>query len=124
MDNAGGGHHPILTDPGADLAGLGGALMHQLAADAMSGLNILLGDRLDRHEAYARPTHGLSNVLGIDAVVLVAFQIGLDELSGDQRDVIAACLQLAAPVMSGGAGFHADHGTGRDAIDDGVQPLV
>src|SRR4051812_22318126 len=50
--------------------------------------------------------------LGVGDVVLVALDVGLDELRRHQPSVVAEALQRACPVVSAAARLHADH-TGR-----------
>lgn len=79
----------------------------------MDRLGILLPDALDRYEPHVR----LRNRLGIVAVILVALDERLDELLGDQPDVVALGLQPAPPDR--GDRYRA---VGKRSLPDRPQP--
>jgi hypothetical protein len=107
-----------------DLVGFGGALTHQLLADAVRGLRILLGDTLHEHEPHTGATHRLTDRLGIDPIVLVALDVGLDELRTEELHAKTPLLELTRPVMSRGTGFHPHLGAGSKALPQCIQPLA
>ena len=74
----------------------------------MHCLQILLLNRLHRHEAHARPAHRLADRLGVVRIRLVCLHVRLHELRGDQLHPEAFHLQHARPVMRAAARFHAD----------------
>lgn len=85
-----------------------GALMYQQFARSVDGLDVLLLDRLHRHEVHARPTGGLDDRLGIVAIVLVRFDEGFDIVRADQFDLDADGLELPCPMVRRTAGLHRD----------------
>jgi hypothetical protein len=87
-------------------------------------LDVLLRNRLQRHEAHTRAAHGLTDRLGIDLVVLVALHVGLDELRGDQLHAEPPPLQLPSPVMRRPAGFHADLGIRGQFLAQHVKTFI
>ena len=98
----------VFRQQAADLVDLGGALLDGLTAHAMNGLEILLLDALDGHEAQGGPLRRLGNRFGIRRVVLVGFDEGLDELRGDQLHLVAIGLEGARPIVGTATGLHGD----------------
>lgn len=62
----------------------------------MSGQGALLGDYLDYDEADVQSTHGFTNRLGINAIVLLALDVGLDEPGVEQHHWIAPAWSIRA----------------------------
>lgn len=60
------------------------------------------------HKSHVRPAHGLTDGLGIIAVVLVVPTVGLDELRGDPPRIMPRLSQLPRPVGTASIGFHAN----------------
>jgi hypothetical protein len=60
----------VFQQQAADLVDLRRAPLHRQAAHAVDGLDVLLLDRLDRHEAHVRALGGLADGLGIGRIVL------------------------------------------------------
>ncbi len=77
---------------------------------------LLLG-RFGRHEAHAGPLHCLTDGLSIGSIILLAFDIGLHVGRRDQPHDMPESLQLARPMMRGGAGFDADQ-AGRQLLEE------
>lgn len=72
----------------------GGTLVHQQLARTVDGLNVLLLNRLHRHEVHARAAGRFHDRFGIIAIVLVRHDEGLDVMRADQFDLDAKCLEL------------------------------
>lgn len=68
----------------------------------------LLIDGLNGHEPHRRSTDSFTNRLRIGGVVLIALDVGLDELWGDQLDGMPKSLQLAGPMMPTAASLEAN----------------
>ena len=89
LGTAMGDNEAVLREEATDLVDLGGELCHHLTAHAVNGLEILLLDALDRHEAHGGPLRRLGDGFGIGGVVLVGLDERLDELRGDQIHHVA-----------------------------------
>jgi hypothetical protein len=63
------------------------------------------------------PLHCLTDDLGIRSIILLAFDIGLHVGRRDEPHDMPESLQLARPMMRGGAGFDADE-TGRQLLEE------
>ena len=64
--------------------------------------------RFDLHNAHGRPSHRLTDRLGVSGIVLVALDVGLHILRRHQPHLVAELRQLPRPIMSRCAGFHAN----------------
>ena len=85
-----------------------GALAHQqIARTVLHQLTLLLG-QLDPHETHGRAPHRLTDRLGVGGIVLVALDVGLHVFCWHQPHPVAELRELARPIMSRGAGLHAD----------------
>jgi hypothetical protein len=105
------------------LADQGRPVVHQALPAAVQGLDVLLRDRLERHEAHAGPLHGLADRLGVVAVVLVAADEGLHELRADDPHHVPGPLELPRPVEGARAGFDADRAA-RQRRDEGQELIA
>ena len=103
---------PYFAQQATDLVGLGRALPDEFAANAVQGLHVLLCGALDGHKAHGRAPDGFADRFGIVGVVLLALDVGFDELRRDQLDRVPQLAQFARPVMRAGARFHADQAGG------------
>src|SRR5690554_133350 len=122
--NANRSNNAVFTDQSTNLVSLGRALSNQFFPNAMHGLDILLLNRFWGDKAHVRATHGFTDGLSINTVILVTFDIGFNKLSGNQPNPITTLLQLTRPVMRRGTGLHADFSTGRCFITDSIQPFA
>src|SRR5580700_2159883 len=75
------------------------AMQHQPA--------LLLG-RFDLYETHGRPPRRLADRLGVGRIVLVALDVGLHVPRRHQPHPVAKFREFTRPIMSRGAGFHAD----------------
>ena len=75
-------------------------------------VGLLLGG-LHRHEAHPRTPGGLTDRLGVIAVVLGALHEGLYILWRDQPHGVAKGAEFSSPVMGTSAGLHGDLGGGK-----------
>src|ERR1700732_5029479 len=66
----------MLSEQTAHLIDQRGAVLEQLLADPMQGLQVLLRFALDRHKPHRRPGHRFAYRLGIVGVILVALAVG------------------------------------------------
>jgi hypothetical protein len=73
----------IFTHKTPDLVRLCCSLSHQFFPNPVSGLDILLVYRLNRHESHMRATHCLADGRSIDPIILVALHIRLNKLSSN-----------------------------------------
>ncbi|QPW26825.1 hypothetical protein F8538_08340 [Edwardsiella ictaluri] len=62
---------------------------------------------LDRHASHVGSRNGFANSLCVCSIMLIGFDIGLDELRGHQFDVMAHRHKLTDPEVSRSTGFHA-----------------
>jgi len=85
-----------------------GPLPHQKVARSMQHQTALLLGRFDLHKSHGRPSHRLTDCLGVSGVVLVALDVGLHVLRRHQSHPVAKLRQLPRPIMGRRAGFHAD----------------
>jgi hypothetical protein len=85
-----------------------GSLPHQQVAYSMLHQSSLLLGRLDRYEPHGWPPYRLEDRLRVGGIVLVALDVGLHVLRRHQPDPMSELRQLTRPIMSRGAGFHAD----------------
>lgn len=92
----------------ADLIALSRPGNDEALASPMQGQEHLLFRVLHRHAAHRRPGHGLANRLGIGGVVLVGFDVGLDELRCHEFYRVAQSRQTPRPIMGTAAGLDAD----------------
>jgi len=90
------------------LISLRGARLHEALTHTVQHQDRLLLNVLDRHKPHVGPRHGLADRLCIGRVVLVGLHVGLDELRRHQLDSVTKGCELARPVMSTAACFHAD----------------
>jgi hypothetical protein len=104
---------PILMKQPTDLIDEGRARFHQPLTDPMQGLEVLLRDLLDRHEAHRRPGNGLPNGFGIRHIVLVRFDIGFDKLGRHQLYGMPILAKAPRPIVGASTGLHPDHGRGH-----------
>jgi len=85
-----------------------GALTHQqIARTVLHQLPLLLG-RFDLHETHRRAPNRLADRLGVGGIVLVTLDVGLHVFCWHQPHPVAELRELARPIMSRGAGLHAD----------------
>ena len=68
----------------------------------------LLLRRFDLHEAHGRPSHRLTDRLGVSGIVLVALDVGLHVLRRHQPHLMTEFRQFTRPIMGRCAGFHAN----------------
>ncbi|GGE79372.1 hypothetical protein GCM10011533_34640 [Streptosporangium jomthongense] len=73
----------ILTYKTSDLVRLCCSLSYQFCPNPVSGLDTLLGYRLNRHESHMGATHCLADGRSIDLIILVALHVGLNKLSSN-----------------------------------------
>ena len=85
-----------------------GPLPHQKIARAMQHQPALLLGRFDLYETQGRPPRRLADRLGVGRIVLVALDVGLHVLRRHQPHPVAKFREFTRPIMSRGAGFHAD----------------
>ena len=89
----------------------GGALLDKTLAGTAHHELALLIDRLEGHKAHIGPGDGLADSGGIHSIVLAAFAreaVGGYKLGGHQAQGVAILRKLACPMVSTGAGLHAD----------------
>jgi hypothetical protein len=89
------------------------ALLGQQIAHLQEHQRRLLLAALDRHKAHPRPAHRLADRVGVNRVVLAAFDIGLDVLRRDQHDLVPQIVQhppqwceaphASSPIRVGGS---------------------
>jgi hypothetical protein len=84
------------------------ALTHQLISHPVLHQLPLLLHGFDRHEPHGGSPHSLADGLGIGSIVLIALNVGLHVLGRHQPDLVAKLAQLASPMVSRGASFHAN----------------
>ena len=120
-DALGEGNAAIEQEP-PYLADHGGAVVDHALPGPVQGLDVLLLDRLRRHEAHVGLPGGGADGLGVIAVGLLAAHEGLHVLRADDLHPVAELLELALPVEGTGAGLDSD-GAGLDLGDD-VEQLV
>jgi hypothetical protein len=75
-----GNYDPVLGEQTADLVGQRRAPLDQLSANAMQRLHVLLRGVLVRYEPHRGPPHRFTDRFGIVSVVLVALDLGLDQV--------------------------------------------
>ena len=85
-----------------------GPLPHQKIARSMLHQLALLLGRFSPYKTHRRPPHRFADRRGIGSIVLVALDVGLHILRRHQPYLMAKLRELTRPVMSRGAGFHAD----------------
>jgi hypothetical protein len=66
----------------------------------------------------------LADRFGIVAVILVALDERLDELRGDQPDVVTIGFQLSCPVVRTRAGLHDNDAARLDGFQQNLEPLL
>src|SRR5262249_46505310 len=98
-----------LGQQASDLIDQSGPLLNETAAHAVDRLDILALHGLERHEAHVGPGHCLTDCLGVAAIILIAFDIGLDELRADEFHGVAQLLKLPRPILRTRARFHPNH---------------
>jgi len=84
---------------------------HRKTTDPVQALEILLRNPLDRHETHVGALNRFADRFGVNFVVLVAFDVRLNELRRDQPDVMIKLAKFPGPMMSASTSFHA-HETG------------
>jgi len=104
-----GRNQSVFSHQAADLVAFRLALIAQLKAHPVYGLNVLLLYRLHRHEAHVRPAHRFADRLRIIGVVLVALHIRLHELRRNQLHRNSVRLECSRPVVRATTSLHADH---------------
>src|SRR5207344_206402 len=77
-------------------------------ARAMQHQPALLLGRFDLYETHGRPPRRLADRLSVGRIVLVALDVGLHVLRRHQPHPVAKFREFTRPIMSRGAGFHAD----------------
>jgi hypothetical protein len=85
-------HKSIFGRQTPQLVGLRLALIHQTGAHPVYGLDILLLDGFNCDKTHARPAHRFTDRFGIVRVVLIALDVGLNELRSDQLHRVSLCL--------------------------------
>src|SRR5690554_2104137 len=118
--NANRGNNAVFTDQTADLVSLGRTLSNQFLPNAMHGLDILLFNRFGADKTHVGTAHGFTDGLSINTVILVAFDIGFNKLSGNQPNPVTTLLELTRPVMRRSTGFHANFSTLRYFFTDRI----
>ncbi len=104
---------PILTEQTTDLVGLRGSGFDEALAHTVQREDRLLFDVLDWHKAHRGSGHGLADCLGVGHIVLVALDVGLDELRRHQPNRVPQSLQLPRPVVRTRTRLHADQAGGQ-----------
>ena len=74
----------------------------------MQGQHRLLFNIFDRHKTHRWTGHRLADGLGICCIILVALDIGFDELRGHESHRMAKRFKLAGPVVRTTTSLHAD----------------
>jgi hypothetical protein len=75
---------------------------------AMQGLNVLLMNVFNRHEAHVGTRHRLGNRFGVTQVIFVRFHIWFDVLRRHQLHVMTLLAQTPRPIMGAATRFHPD----------------
>ncbi len=75
----------------------------------MQHLQLMLLERLHRHEAHPRTLHGFAHRLRIAPVIFVALYEGRDVLRGDQSRIVPQTQGEPRPVMRTTARLHAHY---------------
>ena len=99
---------PELDQQAAYLVGLGTACVDEALARRMQRQHGLLLGQLHWHEAHVRPGNGLADRLGIERVVLVGLDVGLDELWRHHLHTVPECAELGSSEVRPAAGLDAD----------------
>jgi hypothetical protein len=82
----------------------------------MESLDVQLFIRLDGHEPHGRSRHGFGDSFGVIEIILLGFEIRLDELRCDQSYLMAVSLKGSGEMLRARTGFHADQ-AGRKICD-------
>ena len=85
-------------------------MLYLSLAQAMQQLDILLLDRLDRHQMDIGALRRLTDSQCITCIALATTYKGCDVLGGYQQYRMTHGLKRPSPVMSAGACFHGDDG--------------
>jgi hypothetical protein len=78
----------------------------------MAGLEVLLRDRLDRHEAHRGPGDRFPKRFGIGHIMRVRLDIGFDKLGCHQLHTVPVFAEAPRPIMGTPTGFHPDYDWG------------
>src|SRR5262249_39826360 len=102
------------------------ALADQKIPRSMQHQQGLLIGRLDRHEPHRWACHGLTDGGCVGSIVFRPFDIALDVARRHQTHGMTKLGDIARPMMSGSAGFHADQASRNLAkeVDDLLAPQL
>jgi hypothetical protein len=104
------GYGPELGHVGADGTDHRGLLADEELARAMQHQAALLLRRLGLDKPHVGPGHRLTDGLGVSGIVLLPLDIGLHIGRRHQAHIMPERLELARPMMRGGAGLPTRHG--------------
>ena len=100
--------YPAIEQESAHLANQGGSMINQPLPRAMERLDVLLFERLLRHEPHVALLYGRADRLGIVGIVLLPAYERLHILRGHDLHPVPQLLELPLPIEGAGGGFDAD----------------
>ena len=99
-------------------------MAHQLTAHTMNRLDILLLYGLRFDVSHIRPAHRLAYRLSVIGIILIALDVGLDELWRYQLHLVALFSEYPGPVMGSCTSLHAHFTIRGHCFTQRCDPLV